>query len=339
LDILSTINSATDAGAAPETIDGVVELPSPFPLHHGGQLSSARLSYRLAGPAGAPVVVALGGISAHRIVAAPKTSGWWHALVGPGLGLDTKRFRVLGIDYIGGRGASTAPASGDQFPTISAWDQAAALAHLVQTLKIAPVRAIMGASYGGMIAMAFAKLHPALTRRIIVMSSADRTQPLATAWRSVQRQVVRDALSRGEGAAGLKLARALAMTTYRSPAELAQRFTGPAVREGGRFRFPIEEYLFARGDEYVRYYRPESFLCLSESIDLFEIDAAKLAVPTTLIGVREDQLVPIADVRALAALIGERCRLIEVSSICGHDAFLTEGAMFKPIIDQILMEA
>jgi homoserine O-acetyltransferase len=171
------------------------------------------------------------------------------------------------------------------------------------------------------------------------MSSADRTQPLATAWRSVQRQLVRDALSRGEGAAGLKLARALAMTTYRSPAELAQRFKGPAVREGGRFRFPIEEYLFARGDEYVRYYRPESFLCLSESIDLFEIDAANLDVPTTLIGVREDQLVPIADVRALAAAIGARCRLIEVSSICGHDAFLTEGAMFKPIIDQILMEA
>ena len=35
----------------------------------------------------------------------------------------------------------------------------------------------------------------------------------------------------------------------------------------------------------------------------------------------------------------ERCRLIEVSSISGHDAFLTEGEMFKPIIEQILMEA
>jgi homoserine O-acetyltransferase len=339
MDILSTINSATDAGALPAPIDGVVELPSPLPLFHGGQLDSAHLAYRLLGPAGAPVVVALGGISAHRFVAAPRTSGWWHTLVGPGLGLDTNRYRVLGIDYLGGRGDSTAPAGGDEFPSLSAWDQANALAHLVQALKLAPVHAIMGASYGGMVALAFAKSHPQLTRRIVVVSSGARTQPLATAWRSVQRQIVREALARGDGAAGLKLARALAMTTYRSPGELAQRFAGPPRREGARFRFPIEDYLFARGDEYVRYYRPESFLCLSESIDLFEIDATGIAVPATLIGIREDQLVPITDMRSLAATMGERCRLIEVSSVSGHDAFLTEGAMFKPIIEQILMEA
>ncbi len=336
---MSTSNSPSDAGIVPEAIDGQIDLPSPWTLFHGEQLDGAQLAYRLLGPAGAPVVVALGGISAHKFVAAPRTSGWWHTLVGPGLGLDTNRYRVLGIDYLGGRGGSTAPGSGELFPSLSAWDQAEALAHLVRALGIAPLHAIMGASYGGMVAMAFAKGYPQLTRRIVVVSSADRTQPLATAWRSVQRQVVRDALARGDGAAGLKLARALAMTTYRSPAELAQRFAGPPVREGGRFRFPIEDYLFARGDEYVRYYRPESFLCLSESIDLFEIDATGLAVPVTLVAIGEDQLVPIADMRALAAKMGQGCRLVEVSSASGHDAFLTEGAMFKPIIEQILMEA
>ena len=336
---MSTINSTAPAGAGPEAIDGFIDLPSPWTLFHGEPLAHAQLAYRLLGPAGAPVVVALGGISAHRFVAAPRTSGWWHTLVGPDLGLDTNCFRVLGIDYLGGRGGSTAPANGDLFPTLSAWDQAEALAHLVRALGITPAHAIMGASYGGMVAMAFAKLYPELTRRIVVISSADRTQPLATAWRSVQRQVVREAVARGDGAAGLKLARALAMTTYRSPGELAQRFAGPPVREGGRFRFPIEDYLFARGDEYVRYYRPESFLCLSESIDLFEIDATGLSVPVTLIGIREDQLVPIADMRALAAKMGRGCRLVEVSSSSGHDAFLTEGAMFKPIIEQILREA
>ena len=62
-------------------------------------------------------------------------------------------------------------------------------------------------------------------------------------------------------------------------------------------------------------------------------------MPVTLIAIREDQLVPIADMRALAAKMGRGCRLVEVSSSSGHDAFLTEGAMFKPIIEQILMEA
>ena len=125
---MSTINSATEAGAAPEIIDGVVELPSPFPLHHGGQLSSARLSYRLAGPAGAPVVVALGGISAHKYrYGRAKTTGWWHALVGPGLGLDTSAFAYSESIISAGAAHSTAPSDGEPFPTISAWDQAAAL--------------------------------------------------------------------------------------------------------------------------------------------------------------------------------------------------------------------
>jgi homoserine O-acetyltransferase len=336
---LSQNSSVANASVAADRVDGVVELPSPWTLYHGDRLATARVAYRLAGPANGPVVVALGGISAHRVVAAPKGEGWWHTLVGPGLGVDTNRYRVLGIDYLGGRGESTSPDGSGKFPPISAHDQAEALRHVVQYLGLKPVHAIIGASYGGMVAMSFAERYPQWLDRIVVLSTADRVQPLATAWRSLQRQIVRDAVARGEGASGLKLARALAMTTYRSPAELALRFDGPPVRDTDRFRFPIEEYLFARGDEYVRYYRPESFLALSESIDLFQIDASRIKVPTTLIAVREDQLVPLADIQALARRIGEHCRLIEVSSICGHDAFLTEGALLKPIIEQALTEA
>ncbi len=335
---MSQATPLNTAAAPTRVVEGILDLPAPFVLHHGDTLPGARLAWRLAGPEGAPIVVALGGISAHRHVAAPRTEGWWHTLVGPGLGLDTTRYRVLGIDYLGGRGDSTAPRAGGSFPPVSAWDQAAALAHVITALQPGPVHAILGASYGGMVALAFATLHPGLARRIVVISTSDRSQPQATAVRSLQRQIVREALARGDGPAGLKLARALAMTTYRTAGELAQRFSGPPVREGARFRFPVEDYLFARGDDYVRHYRPESFLALSESIDLFTIDASGIATPVTLIAVREDQLVPVADMRSLATRIGTRCRLIEVSSICGHDAFLTEGAMLRPIFAQILEE-
>ena len=41
----------------------------------------------------------------------------------------------------------------------------------------------------------------------------------------------------------------------------------------GRFVFPVEQYLFARGRDYAARYLPESFLCLSESIDLHAVDA------------------------------------------------------------------
>ncbi len=324
------------AGGATPVHEGVLRLPDPWTLHHGDVLAGARMAYRVEGPAAAPLVAVLGGMSAHRALAGAE--GWWPQMVGSGLGIDTDRYRVLGIDYLGGRGDSTAPDGAAPFPPISSYDQAAALAAVVRRLDAGPLHAIVGASYGGMVALAFAANHPDLVARIVVVSAAHKAQVLSTAWRSVQRQIVREALARGAGAEGLKLARALAMATYRTAAEFSQRFGGAPQREGGRFRFPVEGYLFARGDDYVRKYRAESFLALSESIDLHAVEPATVRVPATLIAVREDQLVPIEDVRELAARLGPRADLVEIDSLYGHDAFLKESAALGPIIRRTLAE-
>ncbi len=328
--------------------DEVLALPSPWRLHFGDELSEAQIAFRLTGPADAPVVVALGGISAHRIVCGDKSTGWWGEVAGPGLGIDSRRYRVLGLDYIGGWGASSTPGgtgpgsagpnSTSRFPPISAFDQALALSHVTRHLGIESLHAIVGASYGGMVALCFAARYPSLVQRIVVLSATDRPHPLSTAWRSVQRQIVREALARGDGGAGLKLARALAMATYRSATEFSQRFSGPAVRDADRFRFPVEEYLFARGDDYVQKYRAESFLALSESIDLHRVEAAEVRTPATLLAVRDDQLVPFTDMQSMAARLGGPHRLIEVNSIYGHDAFLKEAVMLRPIIENALAE-
>ena len=109
---------------------------------------------------------------------------------------------------------------------------------------------------------------------------------MSTAWRSVQRRIVRYALGHGEGPRGLVLARALAMATYRSAREFEERFAGPAEATPEGFRFPVENYLLARGESYAAVYQPEAFVCLSESIDLHRVEPAAIRVPTTLIGVR-----------------------------------------------------
>jgi homoserine O-acetyltransferase len=128
------------------------------------------------------------------------------------------------------------------------------------------------------------------------------------------------------------------MATYRSAVEFSLRFGAPPVRAADRFRFPIEDYLFARGDDYVLKYRAESFLVLSESIDLHQMDATQVQTPATLIAVREDQLVPFNDMQALSARLNGPRQLIEINSIFGHDAFLKEGAALTPIIKQALAE-
>ena len=309
--------------------EGVVGLAAPFPLAHGGALPKARLAWRLAGPDGAPVVLALGGISAHRRVAA-EDGGWWASAVGRGRALDTARRRVLGIDYLGGSGASTGPQPGEAFPAISAYDQAAAIAALVRELQLPRLALVAGASYGGQVALALGARHPQLAARLLVISAADCIQPMASAWRGIEREIVRFGARHGDAAGGLKLARALAMCTYRTAREFADRFAGPPRLEAGRWRLPVEAYLAARGAAYAEGYRPESFLCLSESIDLFRIDAAQVRLPVTAVAVRDDQLVPYADMQEFVARLPHG-RLETLDSLYGHDAFLKEADALRPI--------
>lgn len=324
--------------ARPGVYEGVLELQGPLPLRFGGELSNVRVAWRLVGDSAAPVVAALGGISAGRAVTDHAgNKGWWGEIIGPDRALDTDRHRILGIDFLGGSGDTTGPRAGQtDFPTIASQDQAEILRRVMQHLQLESLAAIVGASYGGMVALAFAERFPKLVQHIVVISAAHRTHPMSTAWRSVQRAVVRYAAQKGEGAEGLRLARALAMATYRSSAEFEQRFAGPATRVDGRFQFPVESYLLARGDAYAAAYIPEAFVCLSESIDLHQVEPANIEVPTSLVGVIEDQLVPLSDMRTLKDALGAAVELIEVSSLYGHDAFLKEAQVLRQVFTRAL---
>lgn len=327
--------------AAADSAEGVLELPGAFTLHHGGSLPRVRLAWRIAGPAGAPVVVVMGGISGHRRVYGPpgEERGWWQEIAGAGGAFPSARLRVLAFDYLGGSGLTTGPVRDEppgSFPTVSSHDQATLLALLLDHLGLPAVSALVGASYGGMVALAFAARFPGRAGRLLVVSAADRTDPMSTAWRSMQREVLRFGLDCGRGADGLRLARAMAMATYRSRQEFALRFAGEARRAApdARFTFPVEEYLLARGDDYAKRYHAGGFLCLSESIDLHRVDVSGIAVPVDAVAVLEDQLVPVADVRAMVTRLPQG-RLHEVSSHYGHDTFLKEGEKLRPLFEQL----
>jgi homoserine O-acetyltransferase len=225
------------------------------------------------------------------------------------------------------------------FPSVDTSDQARLLALLLDHLGIASLSSFVGASYGGMVGLAFATLFPDRLRRLMVVSAADRTDPMSTAWRSVQRQVIRFGASVGRSAEGLRLARALAQATYRSREEFAGRFTGAASRDGvtHQFVFPVESYLLARGTDYADRFAPGGFLCLSESIDLHRVETSRIVVPVEAVAVRQDQLVPIADVRDMVQRLPD-ARLTEVSSPYGHDAFLKERSLLQPIFERLLEE-
>ena len=290
-------------------------LPARLTLRHAGE-RDLRIAWELAGPADAPVVIAAGGISAHRHVvssAAFPEAGWWEGQ--NGAGIDLRRVRVLAIDWLGADGTLDA--------VIDSADQADALAAVLDALGIARVAAFLGSSYGAMVGLQFAARHPRRIGRLLAISGAHRAHPFASAWRALQRQAVALGQLQCDESQGLALARQLAMLSYRTPAEFAERFDAAPTVTHDRVRVAAEDYLEHCASTWVARTSPVAFLRLSESIDLHRVDPSAVVAPTTVVAIAEDRLVPLEDLFALSeALPQGEIRVLR--SKYGHDAFLTE---------------
>jgi homoserine O-acetyltransferase len=316
---------------APVAQRGVVE--ATLALRHSGP-RRLRIGWESHGREDAPCVLVAGGISAGRHVgasAAYPEPGWWPAQAAPGGALDPARVRVLAIDWLGADGTLDAP--------IDTTDQADAIACVLDVLGIARLAGFVGCSYGALVGLRFAARHPARLARLVAISGGDRAHPYARAWRSLQRRIARLGRSEGASREGLALARQLAMLCYRTPEEFAERFAdAPTLGDDGLAHDPADAWLAARGADYVARTSPTAFARLSESIDLHAIHAADVRVPTTLVGVREDRLVPADDLVALAERLPGLRRLHLLRSRFGHDAFLTEHAAIAAILREALAE-
>ena len=297
-------------------------------LRHAGE-REIDIQWECVGPDDAPLVIVAGGISAHRHAFASAqfpAAGWWQ--VQDGVGFDTRAVRCLAIDWLG--------ADGTLDVAIDSADQADAIAIVLDTLGVERAVAFVGSSYGAMVGLQFAARHADRVGRLLVISGAHRAHPYASAWRALQRQAVALGQLQCDEAQGLALARQLAMLSYRTPDEFAERFdTAPALVHG-RARVAAEDYLEHCAATWVARTSPTAFLRLSESIDLHNVDPRAVRVPVTVVAVAEDRLVPIEDLRALAETLPD-AQLHVLRSKYGHDAFLKDvpaiGAIVRSIVD------
>ncbi|KPN21064.1 homoserine acetyltransferase [Xanthomonas sp. Mitacek01] len=277
------------------------------------------LRYELQGAPGAPVAFIAGGISAHRHLAAndaDTSAGWLDDLVAEGRTLDPAQVRLLAFDFIGADGALDAP--------IDTTDQADAIAALLDALGIERLHAFVGYSYGALVGLQFAARHATRLQRLVAVSGAHRAHPYAAAWRALQRQAVALGQLQCADGQGLSLARQFAMLSYRTPEEFAERFDAAPEVVNGRVRVAAEDYLDAAGARYVARTPVTAWLRLSESIDLHRVDPRAIRVPTTVVAVEGDRIVPLSDAVTLLEGLGPHGQLRVLRSPYGHDAFLKE---------------
>lgn len=321
---ISAPRSFVPAPAEPPLCDVEVALPADLRAF-GASVRATAWGY-----AHAPATVVLGGISANRFVARARDGGpgWWRGLAGPGCAVDPERHLVIGVDF-------AADASGRAAPTTA--DQARVLIAILDALGIDRAEAIIGASYGGMVALAFAEIAPERVGKLVIISAGAEPHAAATAGRELQRRVVSLGLDAGLGAEALVIARGMAMMTYRTSDEFAARFDGGIDGCCPRTCSEPGAYLRARGSDFLSVMSPERFLSLSASIDRHRVDPGRIRTPVLLIGAESDQLVPAEQLRALAATLAGPATLHLLPCLYGHDMFLKEaetvGRLVAPFLD------
>ncbi len=282
------------------------------------------IPFEVTGAEGAPLLVVLGGISAHRHVCAnlaDPSPGWWRGMVGPGLAIDPRRWRIAGLDFIGAPG-TIEPENGRARFNVTPGDQADAVAAVLDHLGERRAHRVVGASYGGNVALAVGIRHPGRTDGVVLVAAAHRPHPQATGVRTVQRAIVQFGCDHGREADGVTVARALAFTTYKTAAGLDARFSFAADLADGRPTHPVDDYLWERGRAFAERFDARAYLTLSASVDLCDLRPEELAVPCWSIAWEEDGLVPLWLIEEMHRRAGARSRLRVLRSEAGHDAFL-----------------
>lgn len=305
-------------------------IPADFRLESGETLMADRVQGRLIGQDQGPLIAVAGGISSGRFPAqdAAGAPGWWSWLVCRGGAVDPVRARILAFDFL--------PGEGEAIVTITPTDQARLLSLLLDGIGEPRLDAFVGASYGGVVALAFAAAFPDRIGRLVVISAAHRTHPMATALRGLQRRLLAFGRATGQEAQGVALARELAMISYRTPEEFGLRFASTAPAAAGD-AYPVCEYLGARGAAYRQVMSVDRWISLSDSLDRHAVAPERIRAPLTLIGFTSDRLVPIDDLRDLATRVPTLERFVEAPSIFGHDAFLKERELISRTLTAALL--
>ncbi len=343
----------------------------PLRLKGGAELPSYEIAYETYGELNAErsnAVLVCHALNASHHVAGyyadqPANVGWWDNLVGPGKPLDTRRFFVVGSNYIGSCFGSTGPASihpatgkpwGADFPVVTVEDWVEAQARLADHLGIERFAAVIGGSLGAMQALQWTLSYPDRVRHSIVIAAAARLTPQNIAFNEVARQAIMTDPDFHGGhyyekrvvpTRGLRIARMIGHITYLSGEAMAEKF-GRLLRRGAPgfdfdIDFEIESYLRYQGDKFSTYFDANTYLRITKALDYFDPAAdfagslpaslARAKAAFMVVSFKSDWRFPPARSRDIVRALLDNRRIVsylEIDAPGGHDAFLLDDARY-----------
>jgi homoserine O-acetyltransferase len=228
---------------------------------------------------------------------------------------------------------------------------------LLDHLGVNRLRAVIGASIGGMQAIQWAIEDPGRVSGCIAIG-ASVLNTMGLALNHLQRSAIyTDPNWRGgeysaatPPSAGLALARAIAMCSYKSAALFAQRYLRKPNRNGEdprislQDRYDIGGYLDYQGEVFTRRFDANAYLVITKAMDNFDPASAygsefaalaQIRARVLLVGISSDWLFPVEDIQALAERMrsaGVNAEYAELPSSHGHDGFLADPGALAQVL-------
>ncbi len=301
----------------------------PLALDGGQILASVKQRVTLYGDDRAPQTA----LVLHALTGSSRVADWWPGIAGGQDALfDEREWRIVGINALGSCYGSTGPSNVGAFPRVTVRDIVKAQRLALEELGIDRVDVAIGGSLGGMQALQWAIDAPQRVGHAVVVGAHDHHSAMGVAFNALQREAIElDAVR------GLRLARKMAMLTYKSEALLNQRH-GRAPDRNGRACFDVEGYLERQAAAFEARMDGATYAALTHAMDAFDVRGAAwdAGMPAlTFVGIASDWLFRPQDVEAAARRIaahGVRSAYLEFESIHGHDAFLAESAALADLL-------
>ena len=292
----------------------------------------------------------------HALTANSDVREWWGDLLGPGKLFDTDKYFVVCANILGSCYGTTGPRSrnpkdhiayGLQFPTFTMRDIAKVNLLLKDHLNIEEIALLIGGSCGGHQCLEMALKMPERVQNMVLLATSARESAWAIALHEAGRLALtadptfRENQDRA-GATGLKAARAQALLGYRTIQSYIKQQTDTDDQKIDEFK--AASYVQYQGIKLERRFYAQCYYYLLKALDTHNIgrnrnsiEAAlnQLNMPTVVIGIDSDMLIPIPFQQMLADHLPNG-HFRSIPSEFGHDGFLIETDAITKAVQSIL---
>jgi homoserine O-acetyltransferase len=319
-------------------------LPDEFVLENGEALQGVEIAYRTWGDPENAADHAI--LICHALTGSADVEAWWPNIIGPGKTFDPDHDFIVCANILGSCYGTTGPTnhkpgSGERyraaFPRISVRDMVELERVLLDELGIEKIELVTGPSLGGMQALEWAAMYPERVGSVVPIGVGGRHSAWCIGISEAQRAAIATDPNWNGGfysddappEQGLAAARMMAVCTYRSWENFAERF-GREEREEDVYQ--VQSYLRHQGEKINERFDANTYVTLTHAMHTHDLARgrgeypdvlATIEQPALVVSVSTDALYPPAEQLELAEHMPNAQYKI-LDSQHGHDGFLIE---------------